>query len=43
VVLRLEDPARQPLAYGFATDDRRLYFTLGSHRSDVWVLELGTR
>ena len=26
--------------YGFATDGRTFYFTVGSHESDVWVMEL---
>lgn len=41
VLVRLDDPSRQPAAYGFATDGRTFYFTVGSHESDVWVMELG--
>jgi TolB protein len=43
IVVRFDDPARQPAAYGFATDGRRFYFTLGSHEADAWVLDLETR
>jgi eukaryotic-like serine/threonine-protein kinase len=43
VLWRFEDPARQPLGYGFATDGARFYFTLGSHESDLWVLDLKRR
>ncbi|MDH3498151.1 MAG: hypothetical protein OER21_15445, partial [Gemmatimonadota bacterium] len=43
VVVRFDDPARQPAAYGFATDGRRFYFTLGSHEADAWVLDLERR
>ena len=38
-----DDPARQPARYGFATDGRTFYFTLGSNESDVWVMELARR
>jgi hypothetical protein len=41
VVVRFDDPGRQPSGYGFATDGRTFYFTVGSHESDVWVMELG--
>jgi Tol biopolymer transport system component len=41
VLVRFDDPARQPAAYGFATDGRTFYFTVGSHESDVWAMELG--
>jgi len=39
----LRRPGRQPAAYGFATDGRTFYCTVGSHESDVWVMELGRR
>ena len=38
-----DDPARQPARYGFATDGRTFYFTIGSNESDVWVMELERR
>jgi len=43
VLVRFDDPARQPASYGFATDGRAFYFTMGSHESDVWVLDLEDR
>jgi serine/threonine-protein kinase len=39
-ILEFDDPSRQPTRYGFTTDGRKLYMTLGSHESDVWVLDL---
>jgi TolB protein len=38
-----DDPARQPTRYGFTTDGRMFYFTIGSNESDVWVMELAVR
>jgi len=43
VLVRFDDPARQPAGYGFATDGRAFYLTMGSHESDVWVLDLEER
>jgi len=40
LILEFDDPMRQHTRYGIATDGRKLYLTLGSHESDVWVLEL---
>ncbi len=42
-LVNFDDPTRQPVRYGFATDGRTFYFTLGSHESDVWVMELERR
>jgi hypothetical protein len=41
--VQFDDPARQPARYGFATDGRTFYFTIGSNESDVWVMELERR
>lgn len=38
-LLKIDDPTR-PYADQFATDDRRLYFTLSSFESDAWMLTL---
>jgi len=38
-----DDPARQPARYGFSTDGRTFYLTIGSNESDVWVMELERR
>jgi len=43
VLVRFDDPTRQPAGYGFATDGQRFYFTVGSHEADAWVLELNAR
>ncbi len=40
LILRFDDPLRQPARYGLATDGRTLFMTLGSHESDIWVLDL---
>jgi Tol biopolymer transport system component len=40
VLVRFDDPERQQARYGFATDGRTFYFTVGSHESDVWVMDL---
>jgi len=42
-LVNFDDPARQPVRYGFATDGRTFYVTLGSHESDIWVMELERR
>lgn len=38
-LLKIDDLSR-PFADQFATDDRRLYFTLSSFESDAWMLTL---
>ena len=43
LLVHFNDPAHQPARYGFRTDGRRFYLTMGSQESDVWVLELGRR
>ncbi len=40
LLVRLDEPDRQHSRYGFTTDGRTFYLTLGSHASDVWVMEL---
>lgn len=39
-VLRFDDPDRPTSRPEFATDGRRLYFTIGKPEADVWVMEL---
>jgi len=41
LLVRFDDPERQHTRYGFATDGRMFYLTLGGNESDIWVLELG--
>ena len=40
VLVTFDDSEREPSKYGFSTDGRRFYLTLGSRESDVWVAEL---
>jgi Tol biopolymer transport system component len=42
-VLTFDDPARQPRRPEFDTDGRRLFFTIATDESDVWLLELARR
>lgn len=42
-VLRFDDPARPSNRPEFATDGRRLYFTVGRPGSDLWLLTLEGR
>jgi eukaryotic-like serine/threonine-protein kinase len=37
------DPASQPARYGFSTDGRKFYLTIGSSESDLWVMRLEGR
>jgi serine/threonine-protein kinase len=43
ILVRLDDPTHQPTRYGFRSDGRAFYVTLGSQQSDVWVLTLEDR
>lgn len=40
LLVRFDDPTRQQTKYGFATDGRMFYVTIGSPESDIWVAEL---
>jgi hypothetical protein len=40
VLVDFDDPTRQHAKYGFATDGKVFYFTLGSPESDIFVAEL---
>ena len=40
LVVDFDDPARQHTRYGFTTDGKMFYFTIGSHESDIWVMNL---
>jgi Tol biopolymer transport system component len=40
VLVDFDDPTRQQTKYGFATDGKIFYFTLGSPESDIWVAKL---
>jgi serine/threonine-protein kinase len=40
VVVRFDDPNVQSFRNVFATDGRRVYFTVGRHESDLWLMAL---
>lgn len=40
IVLRFPDPSKQPRRPEFDTDGRRLFFTVATDESDVWMMEL---
>ena len=40
VLVDFDDPARQHTRYGFTTDGKTFYFTIGSPESDIWVADL---
>ena len=40
LLLRFDDPARRSLRREFATDGRRIYFTIARDESDIWSMEL---
>jgi Tol biopolymer transport system component len=42
-LVRFDDPSRQHTRYGFTTDGRTFYLTIGSHESDIWVAQLEAR
>jgi TolB protein len=39
-LVRFDDPARTSSRPEFATDGKRLFFTVGARQSDIWVMEL---
>jgi len=43
LLARLDDPRRRPRRHEFATDSKRLYFTMSEDESDIWVMELRKR
>jgi hypothetical protein len=40
LLLRLTDPSRMTRRTEFATDGKRIYFTVASDEADVWLAEL---
>ena len=42
-LVRFDDPTRQHTRYGFSTDGRMFYFTIGAQESDIWVADLEKR
>ena len=43
VLVRFDDKSRPPFRASFATDEKTIYFTLGRHEADIWVMDLGKR
>jgi Tol biopolymer transport system component len=43
VLVNFDDPARQHTKYGFTTDGKTFYFTIGAPESDIWVADLEQR
>jgi Tol biopolymer transport system component len=40
LLVTFDDPARPSLRREFATDGKRIYFTVAQHQSDVWAVEV---
>jgi Tol biopolymer transport system component len=40
VLVNFDDPGRQQIRYGFCTDGKVFYFTIGSPESDIYVADL---
>jgi serine/threonine-protein kinase len=40
VLVNFDDPSRQQTRFGFATDGKLFYFTIGTPESDIWVADL---
>jgi Tol biopolymer transport system component len=40
LLMRFDDPSRPSSRPEFATDGKRLYFSIGQRQSDVWTVEL---
>jgi Tol biopolymer transport system component len=43
LLVRFDDPTRQHTRFGFSTDGRTFYCTIGALESDIWVAQLETR
>ncbi len=41
VLVEFDDPTRQHTKYGFCTDGKKFYFTIGSPESDIFVADVG--
>jgi len=40
LLIRFDDPARTSPRKAFATDGKRLYFTIADPKSDIWLMDL---
>jgi Tol biopolymer transport system component/DNA-binding SARP family transcriptional activator len=43
LLVRFDDPSRPSSRPEFATDGKRLFFTIGARQSDIWAMELNAR
>jgi len=43
ILIEFDDPTRQPTKYGFCTDGKKFYLTIGSPESDIFVADLAGR
>ena len=43
VLVRFDDRERQPFNPFFSTDGKTIYFTLGRHEADIWMMDLNKR
>jgi TolB protein len=42
-LVRFDDPERRPFNPFFSTDGKTIYFTLGRHEADLWVMDLNRK
>ncbi|HMI54587.1 MAG TPA: hypothetical protein VK494_00225, partial [Gemmatimonadaceae bacterium] len=40
ILVRFDDREKRPFNPFFSTDGKTIYFTLGSHEADIWVMDL---
>jgi Tol biopolymer transport system component len=43
ILVRFDDPERRPFNPFFTTDGKTIYFTLGRHEADLWVMDLNRK
>jgi Tol biopolymer transport system component len=43
VLVRFDDPDRPAYRQDFTTDGKNIYFTVGRHEADIWIMELKRR
>jgi hypothetical protein len=41
--VQFDDSLHRSTRPEFATDGRRLYFTISEHRADIWMMEMSPR
>jgi Tol biopolymer transport system component len=40
LLVRFDDPERRGYRPEFSTDGKTIYFTVGKHEADIWVMDL---